>query len=296
MTYRDITQIIVEQENAVLPEGYDSWAIKAVHPDLVSSRGFKWPFPGGETPYLKLDDHDNSCPSRKGDGLCVATTIGASSSGGHLFSTVLLVAYRSSEARGAISDKLRVPQAAVVALVDGARLLRDDASYLDMRYARLTDMNLTRIVATWSDFSSAYMQNADLTGSDFAHSNLSHAYMTGASLANSYLSHANLLGAHLDDADLSHANLYCTNLETATLSYANLSYANLSYAYLFEADLHDADLHDADLSNSHLSNVNLRNANLTRANLSNAYLVNADLHGANLEGAILPPNYQDQIL
>ena len=276
MTYRDITQIIVEQENAVLPEGYDSWAIKAVHPDLVSSRGFKWPFPGGETPYLKLDDHDNSCPSRKGDGLCVATTIGASSSGGHLFSTVLLVAYRSSEARGAISDKLRVPQAAVVALVDGARLLRDDASYLDMRYARLTDMNLTRIVATWSDFSSAYMQNADLTGSDFAHSNLSHAYMTGASLtgaslANSDLSHANLLGAHLDDADL-------------------------SYAYLFEADLHDADLHDADLSNSHLSNVNLRNANLTRANLSNAYLVNADLHGANLEGAILPPNYQDQIL
>ena len=271
MTYRDITQIIVEQENAVLPEGYDSWAIKAVHPDLVSSRGFKWPFPGGETPYLKLDDHDNSCPSRKGDGLCVATTIGASSSGGHLFSTVLLVAYRSSEARGAISDKLRVPQAAVVALVDGARLLRDDASYLDMRYARLTDTNLTRIVATWSDFSSAYMQNADLTGSDFAHSNLSHAYMTGASLANSYLSHANLLGAHLDDADL-------------------------SYAYLFEADLHDADLHDADLSNSHLSNVNLRNANLTRANLSNAYLVNADLHGANLEGAILPPNYQDQIL
>ena len=70
--------VIVETTKAVLPEGCDSWGLKSTAPDLVTTRGFQWPFPGGS---CHSDDRvdpgphvNESCPNRVGDGLCIATT------------------------------------------------------------------------------------------------------------------------------------------------------------------------------------------------------------------------------
>ncbi|BBU22134.1 hypothetical protein [Mycobacterium xenopi] len=81
MTYRDLLADVIAPEYT-LPDGYDSWGLKSVHPDLRTRNGFRWPFPGNETPRVELDDHDGPCPSRPGDGVCVAKTWAGMASGG----------------------------------------------------------------------------------------------------------------------------------------------------------------------------------------------------------------------
>ncbi len=33
-------------EGRTLPEGFDRWGIKSVHPDLKTHGGYQWPYPG----------------------------------------------------------------------------------------------------------------------------------------------------------------------------------------------------------------------------------------------------------
>ena len=35
--YRDLLPVIVETTGSALPDGFDSWGIKSVHPDLMTS-------------------------------------------------------------------------------------------------------------------------------------------------------------------------------------------------------------------------------------------------------------------
>ncbi|EUA18442.1 pentapeptide repeat domain protein [Mycobacterium xenopi 3993] len=44
MTYRDLLADVIAPEYT-LPDGYDSWGLKSVHPDLRTRNGFRWPFP-----------------------------------------------------------------------------------------------------------------------------------------------------------------------------------------------------------------------------------------------------------
>ena len=160
--YRNPLDIVTE--GRTLPEGYDSWGIKSIGFDGKTRKGFEWPAPGNETQYYELLDHNSSCPRQIGDGLCVGTTWKGMASGGFRAFCLLLVAYRSIEARSDEVGKLRVPQAFVVARLDGERLARES-------------------------FRGANLHGADLHGAD-----LHGAYLRGA-----YLRWANLPVAWSDE-------------------------------------------------------------------------------------------------
>ena len=73
--YRDLIPVIVEREQAVLPDGCDSWGIKSVRPDLRTYGGYQWPFPGSVAkcdPARIVANSRDACPQQRGDGLCVA--------------------------------------------------------------------------------------------------------------------------------------------------------------------------------------------------------------------------------
>ena len=172
-------------------------AWRAVHPDLRSSRGFRWPFPGNEA-VAPLPDgaeftHGNPCPKFVGDGLCLAKTWRGAASGSIPAITCLLVEFAPADVLGEDDDKVRVSRCRVVDVFDAPALIRD-----------------------------GWCQGANLRGADLRGANL-----LGANLLDANLRGANLLGADLWGADLRDADLRGANLRDANLLDANLRDANL---------------------------------------------------------------------
>lgn len=184
--YRDLLPVVVETSGAQMPEGFDSWGLKSVHPDLTTTHGFWWALPGGTNISNDRLVHGNesACPTVPGDGLCVATTWRGMASSGIPARTLLLVAYRAADivGRDELAGKLRVGgEVATVALIDGERLLREHGSCADLRYADL--------------------QRTDLRGADLRGANLLGVDLRGANLHGANLHGANLLGANLHGAN-----------------------------------------------------------------------------------------------
>ena len=173
--YRDLLTLIVEREKAVLPEGYDSWGIKSVSLDRRTYGDYKWPVEGNVAacdPERISADNTGACPDQWGDGLCVATTWAGMGSGGISARLILLVAYRSGDVLGRDDrvGKLRTTEVAVVAQVDGERLLREEGHYANLRYAYLCDANLHD-----ANLSGANLRDANLRGANLSDANLSDA-------------------------------------------------------------------------------------------------------------------------
>ena len=157
-------------------------AWRAVHPDLRSSRGFRWPWPGNEAvaplPAGREFTHGDPCPQFEGDGLCLAKTWQGAASGGIPAITCLLVEFDDGDVLGEDDDKLRVSRCRVVDVFDAPALIRDG----------------------WC--AGANLCGADLCGADLRGANLWDANLRGANLWD-----ANLCGANLRDANLCGANL-----------------------------------------------------------------------------------------
>ena len=188
-------------------------AFRAVHPDFRSSRGFVWPFPGGEAvaagPFT--DRPNNGCPAHEGDGICLAHSWSGVASGGIPAITVLVCDYDPADLLGTEPDgsKVRVKRGRVLRVVDFPATLRGDVPRDEA---------------------------------------LLYANLSGANLRDANLRDANLSDANLRDANLSGANLYGADLRGA-----NLRRADLRRADLHGADLHGADLNGADLNGANLS-------------------------------------------
>ena len=234
-------------EGRCLPEGCDTWGIKSVHPWLRTRNDFQWPASGWVTvPSDGIDQENTSpCPSRPGDGLCVANTWKGMASGGIPARTLLLVAYSSADVLGGDDHKVRVSRVCVVEVLDGTGVL---APGDDLRGAYLPGVDLRRANLSGADLTGAALTDADLTG----------ATLTGVNLLRADLRRAALAGATLAGADLT-----CANLADAGLTNADLTDANL-----WRANLTDADLTCADLSGANLGGVNLSIADLTDANVN----------------------------
>ena len=171
----NLIPVIVDREQATMPEWCDSWGIKSVRPDLRTYGGYQWPWPGQTAvcdPNALMPTNRDACPSQEGDGLCVATSWRGMASGGIPASTMLLVAYASSEALGGDTEngKLRLPRVAVVAVVDGLRLLRESGAGANLRGANLYAANL----------SGANLSGANLRGANLYAANLTRADLTDA--------------------------------------------------------------------------------------------------------------------
>ena len=199
-------------EGRNLPEGCDTWGIKSVRPGLRTRHGFQWPASGWVAVDPERIDQENTspCPSRQGDGLCVANTWRGMASGGIPARTLLLVAYSRADVLGGDDHKVRVSRACVVDVLDGVSVL---APGDDLRGAYLTYADLTGVDLTGVDLTGADLRHADLTGAD-----LRRAYLTDANLADANLSGADLHGADLTGADLTGADLTSANLTGADLT------------------------------------------------------------------------------
>ena len=167
-------------------------AWRAVHPDLRSSRGFRWPWPGNEAvaplPAGREFTHGDPCPQFEGDGLCLAKTWQGAASGGIPAITCLLVEFDDGDVLGEDDDKLRVSRCRVVDVFDAPALIRD-----------------------------GWCAGANLCGADLRGANLRDANLWDANLWDANLRGANLRGANLRGADLGDANLRRANLEGANL-------------------------------------------------------------------------------
>ena len=169
--YVDLIPIIVERESAILPEGFTDWGIKSVRPDLKTYLNFQWPTPGRvvacDESRIDRNNTDN-CPRWVGDGLCVGTTWGGMASGGIPALTLLLVAYRRADVLGERPGKLRTTEVAVVAIVDGARLLREEGAGASLSGADLRGVNLTGADLRGVNLTGADLRGADLSGADLS--------------------------------------------------------------------------------------------------------------------------------
>ena len=145
--YIDLIPLIVEREQAVMPDWCDSWGIKSARPDLRTYGSYQWPLPGQVAecdPALVVAENSSPRPSQSGDGLCVGLSWRGMASGGIPARTLLLVAYQSGEVLGSSADKLRTTRVAVVAIVDGERLVRQAGADAYLSGADLTGANLSR--------------------------------------------------------------------------------------------------------------------------------------------------------
>jgi len=250
-TYRPLLDILTE--GRTLPDGCDIWGMRSVYPDFTSSRGFRWPLPGGvaEAPGPVIHTNHGAHPQSEGDGICTAITARGMASGGIPAITVLITAHAAADVLGADEIKVRVRRATVVEAINLPGMARA---------GKLSRANLY----------GANLYGADLYGADLGRANLGRAN----------LGRANLYGANLYGADL-----YGADLGRANLGRANLGRADLGGAYLYGANLYGADLYGADLGRAYLGRANLGGADLRRANLGVAYLGGADLYGADLRGA-----------
>ena len=150
-------------------------AWRAVHPDLRSSNGYVWPFPGHEA-VAPLPDGEkftkgNACPTFVGDGLCLAKTWAGAASGGIPAITCLEVTYSTADVLGEDANKVRVSRCQVVAIFDATLLIRD-----------------------------GWMAGANLSGANLDGANLDRANLNGANLNRASLYRANLNRASLDGA------------------------------------------------------------------------------------------------
>lgn len=180
--YRDLLPVIIEREQATLPDGFDTWGIKSVRPDLKTYGSYQWPYPGGVAVADNVDETNrDACPSRSGDGLCVATTWTGMASGRIPARTLLLVATRSDDVLGHALGKSRHRQVAVVAVVDGERLIREEGR-------------------------GAYLRGANLRGADLRGAYLGGAYLRGADLHGAYLRGAYLGGGYCCSHPLTQAD------------------------------------------------------------------------------------------
>ena len=152
----NLLAVITSDPSVSMPEGFDTWGIKSVHPDLVTTHDFQWALPGGVNVSNDaiVPGNTSACPDRPGDGLCVATTWQGMASGGIPARTLLLVAYRESDivSRDEASGKLRIGgPVASVKLVDGCRLIRERGADLEganLRGANLEGANLWGAILT----------------------------------------------------------------------------------------------------------------------------------------------------
>ena len=104
-------------------------AWRACRPDLRSSHGYRWPWPGNQA-IAPLPDgagftRGNPCPRFEGDGLCLAKTWRGAASGGIPAITCLLVEFDQADVLGEDDHKIRVSRCRVVDVFDAPALIRD---------------------------------------------------------------------------------------------------------------------------------------------------------------------------
>lgn len=160
---------------------------------------------------------------------------------------------------------------------------RIDVSYADLAGVRLSKKNLLDLDLSDSDFSGADLGEATFTGSVLASANFTNSRLADAILTSSDFYNANFSGADLRNADFRGASLVRAHFRKVNLTEVRFTGAVLANADLTRTNFEGSDLTGINLSYSDLTDANLRGADLTGADMDGAILKNADLTGARLD-------------
>ena len=293
-----LIQKIIEQNEAVLPEGFDSWALKSTRPDLTTFDRYQWPQPGGVAecdPAEIVVGSDGPCPSAYGDGLCVGLNWDAMASGGFPARTLLLVAYATKDILGDGSGKVRVSKAAVVAIVDGEWLLNEHSKTQDLsgallegmmfNFSRMSGITLTSASISRASFRMACLEDANLKWAIATRADFSHAFMRGANFYSSDLGGAEFYDAQAEKALFENARLYDATLEGIFARDANFMHLFARGANFAAADLTGACFSSAELRETNFGGAILQNACVERARIEDADFRKAQLNGADFSGS-----------
>jgi uncharacterized protein YjbI with pentapeptide repeats len=139
------------------------------------------------------------------------------------------------------------------------------------------DKGTLRKIFQFSDFSSADLKGAVLSGEYLNGINLSRADLAGATLDETDFSRANLSGADLSDAILARTVLTDARLRQTNLQRAYLESADLTHANFYGAKLQKANLSGARLAHTHFTGAELSGANLSGAQILKARFEQAEL-------------------
>ena len=136
---------------------------KVVQPDGRTYKDFRWPLvSGAKVVAANPKKHNDPCPTALGDGLCVAKTWSGAASGGYAAITGLLLGYRPQDVLAESTEKLRVGQCWVLAVIDIQR---------DIREGRFSGADLSGAYLSRADLSRANLSGADLYGANLSRAN-----------------------------------------------------------------------------------------------------------------------------
>jgi hypothetical protein len=147
-------------------------------------------------------------------------------------------------------------------------LNRSGVNYLcaDMYHAKLTG----------TDFSGAYLVQANLQAAELTRANFYGARLTLAVLWMTFSNSSKQVpGPNFGGADLKGARISTSKLPYSDFRYADLSNADLSRSVLTGSDLRGADLRAADLSQTDFTDANLTGAYLCGANTTGTIFLRA---------------------
>jgi hypothetical protein len=145
---------------------------KFVRKDGTTHNGYQWPLPTNSKPVkVKANPGDREfttkdpCPQFPGDGLCVALTAQAASSGGVKASEAigLWLTYKDTDILAQGDGKCRVKAVTVTGIFDVTAWVRTMCAGADLSRADLSRANLSRANLSRADLSRANLYGADLS-------------------------------------------------------------------------------------------------------------------------------------
>lgn len=161
-------------------------------------------------------------------------------------------------------------------------LERIDLSSINLRDARLPEIDFSGVDLTGANLTRAYLPKSNLNEANLYLATLDRADLRGASLWEAVLVEASLEGTKCYKANFEGADIFKSDLLMADLGNARLAEASLRDSNLKGANLGQADLRKTILDGSNLNKTNLFQADLTGASLVGATLVKTNLEQANL--------------
>lgn|GEM_PF-5075183 len=137
--------------------------------------------------------------------------------------------------------------------IEGSSLNSTDLVGVNLRNARMSNLQARDVEIIRSDLSSADMINSNLNWARIKKSNLQNTKLSGCSLINSsfsevnmkdvYFWHANLKGANVSNSDMRVADLWTTNFDSASFSKVDFSYARFTDTKFLDTKLDSVNVH-----------------------------------------------------
>ena len=168
----------------------------------------------------------------------------------------------------------------------------NDSNFINLRNVNFQGADLSGIILSNADLTSAHLEGSDLSGAvfhgvDFTLAKMEGVNLSGATLINSQLCSSDLSCADLNFVKIVNSDLYNSELNYTSLSGSTIVNSNLSDAHFYHADLSMSTLDASKCYDTWFSSCILNCSRFIGSELIRTNLDNADISGATFRGALL---------